>query len=1147
MPSLHDTRLLSNLLKTEKDTMQAFRQYTNTAATAGSALSAWSVADSADTGDLMDAAIRISQLLGNCTDAQRLYLHALSAYRASLKEILARETALRTVVRDREILVNRLIKVGNKKPKEGHEREHELKLEDAQRELQACETFLQEEEAALAHVKRLSFRESLNNRMKEMGHLARVMEDSAAEAVAILDSLHGPDGDFTPSSALHFDLASDDGSIAPSQSASQAISRSSSTSSLAEMANGPRVPDDLHIDPDARPTSVVRRERSFSPTRSPEPQLSATPAAPALNRPVMPAVPTAPPPVTQTVYTERVPGLPTFEIPRAPDLSRRPDYSSESEYDDDGGDNRRGGARHGGRNTSSRLQNQGSRRSMRFSSVQPPSMSFGGGGGGRSSYGRRAMSESGSIDGGREGNRKRRGSFFGGLASLFRRGKKHDEDDDDLEHDYPQQPQYHPHHQQQQQPASYGRGRGGNTANEHEYADARNRLAAQQSSAVSVRSRATTAAEARADAVMESVMNAGLVAPRPATRSGGGGDSSDDDEQLPTSVVRHVNDPKARIKALSDVGRSPAPRPAVSVGASAPPPPAASNPRPKLQRKGTGSSSIRPAAAQGTAGDKPRRSQKAASDIGVPPSRWNGAPTTTLASSPSSPVLQVPRAPSGPGIAELANGSMLPLARPAGPAFAPRAANTGTPSSPAETGTLIRKKSKKNAKVDPREAQLANIVASVGTVPTTRPRPSQQPQQPETVVLSAASLGMSTSTAPFEATPPKPAFVRSNSNASTATAPPVMTAPPRAATIKKKKVKATTPSGDATPVQQQPLPTADDLAASLPRAATGPTSFSTQLPRPDDNPTAFKPGQPLAIAPPVGSGAKSVSGSAPTTTMTTDSKPVKKTLADKEKKAKHMSALHGVSDATWVAPPSASSSPSASAQPQATAAGNVSPPRSMPTPPRRSDVHKGDESLMSVVDRAEGNENVKPSRSYAPSATAGSGNTLAVPGAVARPSWLSGTHAGAALASTAMTPQLSKRKSVRLAEADPHAPPPNAGLSPSPSMRSTRSSAAAGQPKHGILVQRDQQPSPARPGSVAASLSNGHAGHGAGSGDLWPTRATLRQRMQDSDDSSDEGEGMKAYRAARRALGKGTKDMQSAMTMPGSHSREEKGKGRAAE
>lgn len=97
-----------------------------------------------------DAAIRISQLLANCTDAQRLYLQALGTYRSSLKEIMARETALRTVVRDREILVNRLIKVGNKKPKEGHEREHEMKLEDAQRELQACES------ESLKYIRRLS-------------------------------------------------------------------------------------------------------------------------------------------------------------------------------------------------------------------------------------------------------------------------------------------------------------------------------------------------------------------------------------------------------------------------------------------------------------------------------------------------------------------------------------------------------------------------------------------------------------------------------------------------------------------------------------------------------------------------------------------------------------------------------------------------------------------------------------------------------------------------------------------------------------------------------------------------------------------------------------------------------------------------------
>lgn len=1087
-----------------------------------------------------------------------MYLHALSAYRGSLKDILARETALRTVVRDREILVNRLIKVGNKKPKEGHEREHELKLEDAQRELQACESgllfralvecdmdslrltlfggirshaaFLQEEEAALAHVKRLSFRESLNNRMKEMGHLARVMEDSAAEAVAILDSLHGPDGDFTPSQ-LHFDLGSDDGSIAPSQSASQAISRSSSMSSLAEMANSngpPIVPEDLHIDPNARPTSVVRRERSFSPTRSPAPEPapdSAAPAPPTLARPIMPAVPTAPPPVTQTVYTEREPGMPTFEIPRAPDLSRRPDYSSESEYDDDDDERHHGRGVFGRRHSSSRLQNQGSRRSMRFSSVQPPSMSFGGGGGGgggaRSSYGRRAISESGSIDGGREGGgRKRRGSFFGGLASLFRRGKKHEhDDDDDLENDYPQQPM------------AYGRG-GGGGGGEFDYADARNRLAATQSSAASVRSRRTTAADARADAVMESVMNAGMVTSRPPTRGGAAGDSSDDEQ--PTSVVRHVNDPKARIKALSDVGRSPAPRPTVSVAPTPAPAPAPAAGRPKLQRKGTGSSSVRPAPTNNNNATGSRAApQKAASDIGVPPSRWNG----TMTSSTSSPVLQVPRAPSGPGIAELANGSMLPLARPAGPAFAPRAANTGTPSAPAETGTLTRKKTKKT-KADPREAQLASIVASVGTVPV-RSRP-----QAETVVISAQSLGMSTSSAAntgaaaaAEAQPPRPAFVRNNTNTSTATAPAAMSAPPpRAATIKKKKVKPSTTEVNSVP-SAAALPTADDLAASLPRAASGPTSFSTQLPRPDDDPTAFKPGMPLAIAAPA-TAPGATANKAPAA-ETESSKP-KKALADKEKKAKHMSALHGISDSTWVAPPSPqpnNSAPAAS--------------RSMPTPPRRSDVHKGDESLMSVVDRAEGHENVKPSRSYGkgsssspssgtatPTTTrAATGSTLTVPTAGrATPSWLSHTHAGAAAGATSapMSPQLSKRKSVRLAETSSS----GAGLSPSPSMRSTVSSAAAGQPKHGILIQRDPSPAPPRPGS----LSNGSIG-GGGGGDLWPTRATLRQRMQDSDDSSDEGEGMKAYRAARRALGRGTKDMQTAMQ--GTHSREEKGKARA--
>ena len=86
--------------------------------------------------------MRITQLLANCADSQRRYLSSLSVYRSSLKQVLDRESTLRTVVRDREILVGRLIKLGNKKPGDSAIETHQLKLEDAQRELAACESQL---------------------------------------------------------------------------------------------------------------------------------------------------------------------------------------------------------------------------------------------------------------------------------------------------------------------------------------------------------------------------------------------------------------------------------------------------------------------------------------------------------------------------------------------------------------------------------------------------------------------------------------------------------------------------------------------------------------------------------------------------------------------------------------------------------------------------------------------------------------------------------------------------------------------------------------------------------------------------------------------------------------------------------------------
>ncbi|BGP12998.1 hypothetical protein JCM10213_007989 [Rhodosporidiobolus nylandii] len=1086
MPSLHDTRLLSNLLKTEKDALQAYKHYTLTASSAGAALSAWSVADSADTGDIMDAALRVSSLLQNCTDAQRSYLASLALYRASLKDVLARETALRTVVRDREILVNRLIKIGNKKPKEDKEQEHYDRLEDAQRELRACETFLQQEEIALSHAKRQSFRDALAQRMRSMGELARVMERSAEEAVGILEALGGDEFDEEAFREQHpnhqqYDLASDAGdSIAPSQSASQAMSRASSSSSLSDLANAPPLPDNLQVDPHPP------RTRSLSPSRRNTAPAQPASAAASLPRakspqpaiPSMPAVPTAPPAISQQVYTERTAGMPTFEIPRAPDLSRRPDESdSESDYGEQ--------ATHLGAPS-------GLGREHRSSHY--PLDSPGAGADRANVLRRRAMSDTSSING-EGGGRKRRGSFLGGIAALFRRGGGSKDKSERAGRRY----------------ASEGPAGG---AGGDDYFGARSRLAGGGGGG------------AANDAVMRSVMNAGKTLPlsqrRGAEHDARGGESSDDD--LPArNLVRHVNDPKARIKAMSDIGRPTSSAPAVSK--------AVREKRPGLVRKNTSqsrASTVRPMSVaetvqgvgiRGGEGEKRKKKvKKAASDIGVTTSGWS---STTAAPA----ALSVPKAPAMNGLPPLQGPPPLPT-------------TSSTPFSAAPNGTPAQ-----SGSVTPRPAAPAAETASVGS------KKKKKVKKPsvsgggggETIVLSAEALGIPTSVSSPAVPSSAPTANGTGGLSRSSTTKTVSSATGPLGTPERKKRKSRAPSFSAVPEERAvgPLPGDDDLALSLPTARSAASPLTAQLPRPDDDPYAKQ--RPLSTS--------AVPAPAPASNPAQEkgdkaqAKPVK-TLQEKEKKSKRMSALHGV-EGGWVAHP-ASSTSTAPAAPKA----------------QRVDVHEGDESLLSVVDRAEGTGNQQPSRSYSsPSSSAAPGAppalALAVPAQPARslPSPSGPLNAAlptapaaqanqpASLASlprpppsdgTATPPQLGKRKSVRLGEISDAQP---STLSPSNSIRSA-SSAPNGAAKRGILIQRD--PSPV-PGSAAASLREREASSG-GPG-AWPSRSSIRQQMDDDTSSEEEG-GMSSYRAARKMLGRGTREMEAAMAGKEANG---KGKGKARE
>ncbi|KAL8286822.1 hypothetical protein RQP46_004350 [Phenoliferia psychrophenolica] len=332
---------------------------------------------------MRDVSIRISQLLSACTTSQRAYLTALSAYRHSLKAILEREAAIRTVIRDREILIGRVVKLGNKKPGDSALASHEAKVEDAQRELAACENYLQGEEEALNSVKRRTFRESLALRMKAMGELGRVMEESAVEAMELLAGVgledHYVAQDFAAGGHERED------SLTPSNSASQALSRSSSFSSLS--------------------APLPTRERASAPSPPPLQQppqqpraLSPPPAAPRpapVPRPRL-TVPTAPRPISAFVpSSDAIPGQPTFEIPKAPThVMQRAEAVDSSDEEEE------------------------------YPLEKPPSPApragggAGGGGGGRLRR-PRAQSDTSSM----HGRAERRTSFFGGIANLFKSSK----------------------------------------------------------------------------------------------------------------------------------------------------------------------------------------------------------------------------------------------------------------------------------------------------------------------------------------------------------------------------------------------------------------------------------------------------------------------------------------------------------------------------------------------------------------------------------------------------------------------------------------------------------------------------------------------------------------------------------------------------
>lgn len=183
-----DSRALQSLIKAEKAYMDDLLNATSSAFSAASSLHAWGLSE---TPDLAQATGHVSRLLEGVVHAQKTYAYALDQYRQSLKDMLDREHSIRSIVRDRDILMNRVIKCSQRKPSRWEmmkgEDEFQARIVDAQRELQACEQTLANEVASLVGVKRRTFKEALMMRAKTLGDMGAQMTDCARHILVYLD------------------------------------------------------------------------------------------------------------------------------------------------------------------------------------------------------------------------------------------------------------------------------------------------------------------------------------------------------------------------------------------------------------------------------------------------------------------------------------------------------------------------------------------------------------------------------------------------------------------------------------------------------------------------------------------------------------------------------------------------------------------------------------------------------------------------------------------------------------------------------------------------------------------------------------------------------------------------------------------------
>ncbi|KAJ3730427.1 hypothetical protein C8R42DRAFT_568171 [Lentinula raphanica] len=201
-----DSRLLSNLISHEKEYIKQYHSLLDLSHASFNSLSAYAASSPPPASQVI---LAVASSLSNADNALRLYLAAVEEWTKSLQELKDLEDEVGNVMRDREILVTRLLKASKSTPKPSTNRDSTFiftsppessstlslksedpsttyastsffsalspgpisaskKLQAAQAELQACETHLAKKEVDLDSKRSLAIRDGLRVRFRAL-------------------------------------------------------------------------------------------------------------------------------------------------------------------------------------------------------------------------------------------------------------------------------------------------------------------------------------------------------------------------------------------------------------------------------------------------------------------------------------------------------------------------------------------------------------------------------------------------------------------------------------------------------------------------------------------------------------------------------------------------------------------------------------------------------------------------------------------------------------------------------------------------------------------------------------------------------------------------------------------------------------------